>query len=81
MAKPLPVRYPQTQYFRCIDAQNQPANYVGDWPEQGKVYSGSVRTSVHTGSVRMWLDGFHAEEPWGCFMLERFEHFATLHLN
>lgn len=81
MAKPLPVRYPQMHYFRCIDAQNQPANYAGDWPEQGKVYSGNVRTNMHTGAARMWLDGFHAEEPWGCFTLERFEHFATLHLN
>ena len=77
----LPVRYPVAHYFRCIDATDQPANYVGDWPESGKVYAGCVKPAAHTGTPHVHLDGFHAEKPWGAFARGRFAHFTTLYLN
>ena len=77
----LPVRYPVAHYFRCIDATDQPANYVGDWPESGKVYAGHVKTGIHSGDPHMYLDGFWAEAPWGAFSVQRFEHFMSMHLN
>ena len=68
-------------YFRCIDAANPPAGYAGDWPDQGTVYAGHVRPSVHTGEPHVFLDGFYAPDPWGAFAAERFEFFVTLSLN
>ena len=77
----LPSPAPIAHYFRCIDAQGQPAGYVGDWPEAGKVYAGHIKSAVHTGAPHVYLAGFWAEPPWGAFAAARFAHFATLHLN
>ena len=81
MAAPLPTPYPHAHYYRCLDNSNPPPGYVGDWPEQGKVYAGHVKTSFYSGQPHVYLDGFWAEAPWGCFALDRFEHFLCLHLN
>lgn len=77
----LPVRLPIQHYFRCLDAEGQPAGYVGDWPEQGKVYPGCIKPAAHTGVPHVHLDGFHAEPPWGAFAAGRFAHVASIHLN
>ena len=77
----LPAALPIAYYFRCIDAENQPAGYAGDWPESGKVYAGCVKPAINTGTPHVHLDGFWAAEPWGAFAAGRFEHFTTVYLN
>ena len=71
----------RNNYFRCVDDQNKPAGYVGDWPEAGKVYSGQVLPAKHTGAPHVHLDGFWAAEPWGAFAAGRFEYIASTWLN
>ena len=81
MSKQIPLSFPKTHYFRCVNADDMPDKYVGDWPEQGKVYSGHVKPSFHSGEPHLFLDGFWAEKPWGSFAFERFEHVFSIHLN
>lgn len=78
---PLPVPLPAQHYFRCVDSANQPAGYVGDWPEAGKVYAGHVKRSAYSHEPHIYLDGFWVAAPWGAFAAGRFEPVTTVWLN
>ena len=77
----LPTPAPVQQFARCIDAENRPANYVGDWPTAGAVYPVRVLPHVRTGQAQIHVQGFHAEKPYGAFASQRFEAVAEIWLN
>lgn len=81
MSSNAPIPFPQMHYFRCVDASNKPAAYVGEWPVAGMVYAGHVKTCFRTGQPHFYIDGFWAESPYGAFVTDRFEHVFTIYLN
>ncbi|MBC6988640.1 MULTISPECIES: hypothetical protein [Hymenobacter] len=77
----LPVPSPVQHYARCVDASSRPADYVGEWPEAGRVYPVRVLRSAHTGQPQVHILGFHVEAPYGAFAARRFETVAEVWLN
>ena len=77
----LPTPAPVQLFVRCINAENRPANYVGDWPRAGCVYPVRVLPHVHTRQAQVHIQGFYAERPYGAFAPHRFERLAEVWLN
>ena len=77
----LPTPAPVQQFARCVDAARRPADYVGEWPEAGRVYPVRVLPHVRTGEPQVHVLGFYAEAPYGAFAPRRFEPVATVWLN
>lgn len=77
----LPTPLPVQQFARCVNDAQRPADYVGDWPEVGRVYSVRVLPHVRTGLPQVHVLGFHAERPYGAFATHRFERVADVWLN
>lgn len=77
----LPTPVPVQVFARCIDAENRPANYIGDWPLAGRVYPVRVLPHVRTRQAQVHIQGFYAEQPYGAFARQRFEQVAEIWLN
>lgn len=81
MTIPLPSPLPVQQFARCVNNRDQPADYVGDWPEAGRVYAVRVLPHIRTGLPQVHIVGFHAERPYGAFAARRFVEVAQVWLN
>ena len=77
----LPTPAPVQHFARCIDADNRPESYIGDWPIAGCVYEIRVLPHVATGKPHVHVMGFHAERPYGAFAPHRFVPVAEVWLN
>lgn len=77
----LPTPLPMQQFARCVNDAQRPADYVGDWPEAGRVYAVRVLPHVRTGHPQVHVLGFYAERPYGAFAAHRFEQVADVWLN
>ncbi len=77
----LPTPLPVQQFARCIDASRRPANYIGEWPEAGRVYPVKVLPNARTGQPQVHVLGFYVEAPYGAFAVHRFESVADVWLN
>lgn len=77
----LPTPAPVQVFARCINADNRPARYIGDWPRAGGVYPVRVLPHVRTRQAQVHILGFYAERPYGAFAPHRFEQIAEVWLN
>lgn len=65
----------------CVNDDNKPIDYHGDWPEEGKLYQVEVFPHFETGHLHVHVIGFTAQKPWGAFALYRFAQAVTYWLN
>jgi hypothetical protein len=73
---------PMVQYAFCIDASNRPANHVGDWPEEGKLYPVRTVPSKVEGMELVHVLGFEGEAPYyNAFGPHRFDILTEVFLN
>lgn len=73
---------PYLDYAICIDADNRPANHVGDWPVEGQAYPVRVVESRTEGLELVHILGFEGEAPYfNAFAPHRFEFFERMWLN
>ena len=77
----LPTPLPFEQFARCVNDTQRPANYIGDWPEAGRIYPVRVLPHARTGQPQVHVLGFYAEQPYGAFAAYRFEQVAEVWLN
>lgn len=77
----LPVPLPVQQFARCVNDAHRPADYIGDWPEAGRVYPVRVLRHARSHQPQVKVLGFYAERPYGTFAPHRFEHVAELWMN
>jgi hypothetical protein len=77
----LPVPLPVQQFARCVNDQQRPASYIGDWPKAGRVYPVRVLANAQTGQPQVHILGFYAERPYGAFAAHRFEQVAEVWMN
>ena len=77
----LPIPLPVQQYARCVNNSQRPADYIGDWPETGRVYAVRVLQHAYTKQPQVQVLGFYAERPYGAFAPHRFEPVADVWLN
>ena len=77
----LPTPLPVQQFARCVNDAQRPTDYIGDWPEMGRVYPVRVLPHVRTGQPQVHVLGFYAERPYGAFAAHRFEAVADVWLN
>ena len=54
----LPTPAPVQVFARCINADNRPARYIGDWPRVGDVYPVRVLPHVRTRQAQVHILGF-----------------------
>jgi hypothetical protein len=73
---------PYLDYAVCVDADNRPANHVGDWPEAGSVYPVRVVESRAEGIPLVHVLTFRGEAPYyNAFAPHRFEIVERVWLN
>ncbi|QIX63095.1 hypothetical protein HER32_18735 [Hymenobacter sp. BT18] len=73
---------PVLHYAYCIDASNRPANHMGDWPEEGKIYPVRLVPSKVEGLELVHVLGFEGNAPYfNAFSPHRFEIAAEVYLN
>ena len=77
----LPTPLPVQQFARCIDDRDRPADFIGEWPQAGRVYPVHTQRHATTGERRVRVLGFYCEAPHGAFAAQRFEPVATLWMN
>ena len=77
----LPTPLPVQHFARCVNDAQRPADYVGDWPEAGRVYPVRVLLHAHTRQPQVHVLGFYAERPYGAFAPHRFKSVAQVWLN
>ena len=76
------VAAPFLDYAVCVDADNRPANHVGDWPVKGQAYAVRVVESRTEGLDLVHVLEFKGEAPYfNAFAPHRFELFKRLWLN
>ena len=63
----LPTPLPLQQFARCVNDTQRPADYIGDWPEVGRVYAVRVLPHIRTGQPQVHVLGFYIERPYGAF--------------
>ena len=73
--------FPYQAFYLCVDDDNIPAGYTGEWPVKGCLYSGKAKYAAYSDATHVYLDGFWAAEPWGAFAAERFRLFTCICLN
>ena len=73
---------PFLDYAVCLDAENRPANHVGDWPTAGQVYAVRVVESRTEGIPLVHVLDFRGEAPYfNAFAPHRFEILERVYLN
>ena len=73
---------PILDYARCLDASGRPAGYVGDWPEEGRVYDVRVVQNAHRGITLVYLLELTAAGPhYNAFEPYRFRMVCSSWLN
>jgi len=73
---------PYLTYARCVNAHNRPAQHVGDWPQEGRVYPVRLVPSLIEGMETVHILGFAGEHPYyNAFGLDRFAILADVWLN
>ncbi|NRT20162.1 hypothetical protein HNP98_003001 [Hymenobacter sp. 9A] len=77
----LPTPPPVQLFARCVNADQRPADFIGDWPTAGRVYPVRVLPHARTGQPQVHVLGFYAERPYGAFAAHRFEQVAEVWLN
>lgn len=77
----LPTPPPVQCFARCVNDRQRPADYIGDWPEAGRVYPVRVLPHVRTHQPQVHVLGFYAERPYGAFAIHRFEPVAEIWMN
>ena len=68
----LPTPLPVQRFARCVNDQQRPTGYIGDWPVAGRVYPVRVLPHARTGQPHVHILGFYAERPYGAFAAHRF---------
>ena len=73
---------PVLDYARCLDASGRPDDYVGDWPEEGRVYAVRVLQNAHRGITLVYLLELAATAPhYNAFEPYRFRMICSSWLN
>ncbi|RTQ45275.1 hypothetical protein EJV47_25695 [Hymenobacter gummosus] len=73
---------PVLDYARCLDASGRPADYAGDWPEEGRVYVVRVLRNAHRGITLVYLLELAATAPYyNAFEPYRFRMVCSTWLN
>jgi hypothetical protein len=73
---------PFIDYAVCVDADNRPANHVGDWPVKGGVYLVRAVESRTEGIPLVHVLTFSGEAPYfNAFAPHRFKIIERVWLN